>query len=365
MRSFNRYLIFFIAILFSLTSAKESLIDQYRILKNLKSSLDVAQKYFPKEYTVPVYIDGEVADQILATVDSLGIEKPHFQEHLDKDKNFRLLLSNKNYTSSTREMLSGILNPIEMMDAVLKSVLRFSDESMLKKLQKKTLLKKENFTEDNQKLIRLTLVPKSSRFSYTYKDMGAYIFENWLTKLTVIIYENSNQIKELQYTRFSRLTDAGATTRVTPKKSEHKYNFKYIKVKGINMPSALRFYVNGKPTVALSVKYREEGAYTLFDSRSVKYILDGGKSVMLNLSYGKYKYEAPQKNSGEITANPKYAKKLRKAAELSKKASLAISEGELTSATHILKNVISRYPGTPQAVEAKNILSGLFGRGEF
>ncbi len=345
-------------------SAKENLMEQYRVFRDVRGSFEKAQKYLPKEYTVPVQISGTIAEEILAQVDTLGIEKPGFIEHLDKDKRFKLLLANENYSSRTRELLSGILNPVEMIEAIMKSVLKFSEESFLKKLEKETTFTKDTVSDEEQKLIRVTLKPSGTRFNYAYKDMGAYMIENWLTELTLKIYPENNLAAELSYTKHSRLTGTSSGERKDPKISRHTFRFKYKKVKDIEIPSALRFYIDGKPTAALSVNYREEDNFILFENRNVKYIMPDGRSSELRMDYGKYIFDKPPEPSGQITSNDKYSKNLKKAADRAREASQAISDGKLSTAANILKTIVDRYPGTPQAVEASRILTGLFGKVE-
>lgn len=363
----KRHRYFSLLVLITLSSSlysKENIIEQYRIFKDVRNSFESAKKYLPKEYTVPVYISGPVAEELLAQIDSLGIEKPGFAEHLGKDKQFTLLLSNKNYSTRTRELLSGILNPIEMIDAIMKSVLKFSEESFLKNLEKETSFKADTLSIDNHKIVRVTLTPNGNKFNYIYKDMGAYMLENWLSELTLDIQPESKLATELSYVKHTRLTGTSSQERKKPKISKHTFKFKYEKVKDIQIPSALRLYINNKPTAALSVNYRELDRFILFDKRKVKYIMPDGNSAELFMEYGEYSFTKPPEQSGHITSNEKYSKNLKKAAERAREASQAIKNGKLTTAANILKTIVDRYPGTPQAVEASRILTGLFGNTE-
>ena len=56
-----------------------------------------------------------------------------------------------------------------------------------------------------------------------------------------------------------------------------------------------------------------------------------------------------------------YAKDLERAAQLSRDALIALREGNIETAVRTCKNIIARYPETPQAVEARHLLSGLPG----
>lgn len=359
----NAVLIILLAISVS-SFSKENKLEQYKIFKDVRSSFDAALKYLPKEYTVPVHISGPVAEEILAQIDSLDIDKPGFIEHLDKDRRFRLLLANENYSSRTRELLSGILNPVEMIDAIMKSVLKYSEESFLKKLERETSFSKDTITIENKKFIRVTLKPSGTRFNYAYRDMGAYMIENWLTEMTLDIYPHNNLAAELTYVKHSRLTGTSGENKKETKISKHTFRFRYSKIKDIEVPSSLRLYINDKPTAALSVKYREEDRYILFENRKVKYIISESKPVELIIDYGTYTFDKPPAPSGQITTNSKYSQNLKKAADRAREASQAISEGKLSTAANILKTIVDRYPGTPQAVEASRILTGLFGNTE-
>lgn len=363
-RRTSHSLLFFILLSISLSFAESKVMEQYRIFRDVRNSFESAQKFLPKEYTVPVFISGPVAEEILARVDSLDIEKPGFIEHLDKDRNFKLLLSNKNYSSRTRELLSGILNPVEMIDGIMNSVLKFSEENFLKKLEKETTFSKKEIILSEKNNNQITLKPSGSRFNYLYKDMGAYILENWLTELTLIIDPKTNLATEMSYTKYSRLTGTSSSERKEAKKSIHTFRFRYSKIKEAILPSALRFYINNKPTAALMVEYREMDKFILFEKRTVKYIMPDGSSVDLNMDYGDYTFDKPPAPSGQISSNVKYSKNLKKAAERAREASSALREGKLTNAANILKTIVDRYPGTPQAVEASRILTGLFGNME-
>jgi hypothetical protein len=79
------------------------------------------------------------------------------------------------------------------------------------------------------------------------------------------------------------------------------------------------------------------------------------------MKYGRYR-------TGEIPAAIRtppapavYAKNLERSAQLSRDAVSSLREGNMEGTVRLCKKIVEQYPETPQAVEARHLLSGLPG----
>jgi hypothetical protein len=160
--------------------------DGYALLKGIQSPQELLFPFFPKKYCVPVTLSGKIADEMKSALDSLKLELPRYSERFN-GKAFDLVLSNEGYTANTRELLSGIMNPVELIDIVVSSVVKYREVGKFSEIMRETKVTADTCTYANGPAYRITLAPKGDRFSYSYQDMGAIVHESWLTMLTLTI----------------------------------------------------------------------------------------------------------------------------------------------------------------------------------
>jgi hypothetical protein len=91
------------------------------LLRTIKSPQQLLFPHFAKRYCVPVTLSGPIADEMGKAITDAGLEQPGYRESFD-GKRFSLFLSNENYPLYTRDLLSGILNPPEMIDMAVSSI---------------------------------------------------------------------------------------------------------------------------------------------------------------------------------------------------------------------------------------------------
>jgi hypothetical protein len=336
-------------------------IDGYTLLRSVQSPVDLLLPHLPGSYTVSVTLSGGAADEMKRTLEKLKLEAPRYEEVFDSGRRFYLNLSNANYPLETRECITGILNPVEMMEIVMASALKYRDKDMFSIIMKETNVSTAMETIDGKRIYKVQVVPKGRYFAYSYQDKGAYARESWLTALTLVMDSASHQARELVLQKYSRHYEAVKKEKPPVDSFLIRYSFMYGSFDGVVLPTELTLWVNGAQTLFLSASYRViDGRYRVFDIRKICSSVKDSASC-LTMQYGTYR-------TGEIPAAVRkpvrpaaYAKDLEHAAQLSREALASLREGNIESSVRICKKIIGQYPETPQAVEARRLLSGLPG----
>jgi hypothetical protein len=140
------------------------------------------------------------------------------------------------------------------------------------------------------------------------------------------------------------------------------YGFSYTVRQGSLLPAGLSLSVNGTPSLSVSATYRSEGKYVVFDTRNICYVNKGAGAVepsCLVMFYGAYRLNSVPQAIKSPVRPQEYAQHMEKAAQLVRKALDRLHSGRIESSIPLLKKVASEYPETPQAVEARRLLSGL------
>ena len=119
--------------------------DGFAIVKSIKSPQELLFPFFPKKYCVPVTLSGKIADEMKSALDSLKLELPHYQEKFD-GKSFNLVLGEEGYSTKTRELLSGILNPVELIDIVVSSVVKYREANKFSEIIRETKIQADTCT---------------------------------------------------------------------------------------------------------------------------------------------------------------------------------------------------------------------------
>ena len=338
-----------------LKAAPGKLSKPFITISRIKTPHELLSKYLPKRYTASLALSGSIADEIKVILDTLEIDTPRYSEIFHRKKGSQLIITNNKYTSQNRDLISGILNPIELTGIVLNSILQYKEVDNLLHMQKETTV---SVKEDSSFTI-LEIKPTGTRFNYKYKDVGAYIYETWLTMLSITVDPSTMLAHELSLTKHSRTFSPDQAKKPTPKKNRHTYIFKYEKFQNVSVPAKLDLYVDTFLTLTLSASYRQIDRFILFDSREITYFFKNKAESKLLIEYQSYNFEITQKEAETAGSFGKYTAKLKKAAACARKAADALNKGDTQTALGLLQTIIENYPGTPQAVEAQKLLSGL------
>jgi hypothetical protein len=343
---------------------KPDLPAPYLVLRSVQAPYELVFSHFPAQYTVPITLSGAISDEMKKTLKGMGLEAPSYEEVLDKSRQFHLFLANKNYSLETRDLLSGVLNPVEMIDIVVSSALKYRQEEQFRAIANETSITITSRQAQGKTMLSIVLVPRGKYFAYSYEDLGAYIRESWLSTVICVMDSASHCVYELTLYKNSRTFTADQTRKPPVDSSVLHYAFSYAQFDGALLPAALSLCINGAPSLALEATYRREGKYLLFDTRKICYInpkAPGGDSSCLMMNYGAYDINRVPPSLKQSVAPQAYAKSMEKAAELSRKALALIRKGSLDAAMAVLKKVVADFPETPQAVEARKLLYGLPG----
>lgn len=343
----------------TLFAGAEKAPDGYGLLKSIKSPQELLFPFFPKKYCAPVTLSGTIADEMKGALDSLRLDPPQYRERFD-GKAFNLVLGGDGYSARTRELLSGILNPVELIDIVVSSVVRYRDPGRFSEIMKETKMEADTCTYANRSAYKIVLAPKGERFAYSYQDMGAFVHESWLTLLSITIDASSRVVYELSTVRYSRTYGAGSE-KPKPDIMNARYLFVYEERDGLSLPHRLTVYFNNAEVLRLQAAYRKQEKFFLFDNKEICTAIEG-KQACLNVSYGDYAFAVCDTGGAKGKGQAKkYSARLEKAATLSAEASEKIRKGKITDAIRLLQKLVEQYGDTPQAIEAKRLLHQLPG----
>jgi hypothetical protein len=343
---------------------KAPLPDAYVKLRSVQSPDQVVFSRMPPQYTVPITLSGDIADEMEKTLHAINLESPHYQEVLDKSHQFHLLLANQNYSLETRDLLSGVLNPAEMIDIVISSVLKYRQEESFREIAEQTTIACNPGRLGSRAIVRFELVPKGKYFAYDYEDMGSYVRESWLTRLVCVMDSATRAVYELTLHKNSRTFAADQTQKPPVDSSVLSYAFTYAAFEGVVLPAGLALAVNGTRSLTLEATYRWEGQYMVFDTRKICYVnprKPAGEPTCLMMTYGAYQVNSVPASLKQTLNPDHYAQNLEKAARLSRMAVDRLRNGKIDDAIQTLKKLAADFPETPQAVEARKLLDGLPG----
>ncbi len=327
-------------------------------LRKIRTPLDLLDPLLPSQYAVPVQLSGNIADEMARSILNLELPSPEYREIRSRSDGFRLELTNDQYTSRTRKLLSGVLNPIEMIDAVLENLLELSDEKGFSKLTNETEIRTIRNENEPGSLIRYQFVPKGDRFHYEYHDYGAAVTESWLLKLELLLDTSAMLAMEITATAIDRKITASPSALPQVDTTIRTYRAAYDTLDGQMAPAALEVFINATPTLRISAKYRMEGNLAVFDRREICCYIDNSAPRCLVIRYGTYDLgrKASPKDRSRPSGN---AVKLKHAAGLAFEASQALRTGKIQTAVRLMNAIAEKYPGTPQAAEARELLRGL------
>ncbi len=337
----------------------EKLSGPYLIISKIESPHDLLAGYLPRQYNASLTVSGSIADEMKPVLDTLKIEMPQYSELFDKKEGFRLVITNKEYTAQTRDLISGILNPIDMIGVVLNAVLQYRDLENLLQMQKETSVTEKTEKQNDTLFTTFTMRPSGDRFYYKYDDAGASIRETWLSRLTITIDAKTMLAHRLSVTRHARTFSAEQTGRPDAVATTHTYACGYTTVNQITVPCRLDISINEEPALRITASYRQVEKYILFDTRTIEYQLPGGAGSDLVVRYGEYRFSQLPKTGQPVDASGAYASKLKKAAAHAREVAKALNRGDIQRAVSLLRNIIEYFPQTPQAIEAQKLLSGL------
>lgn len=336
---------------------KAALPDSYAVLRSIKSPQELLFPSFPRRYCVPVTLSGKIAEEMKGALDSLKLELPKYSERFD-GKAFNLVLANENYSGKTRELLGGIMNPVELIDIVVSSVVKYREPQKYAEIIRDTKIAQDSTTYQSRSAYVIRLTPKGERFGYVYQDVGAFVHESWLTMLTITLDATTKVVYELSTIRYSRTYDAN-TDRPAADIMNARYLFFYEQQDSVLLPKRLNVFFNNAEVLKIETSYRRQDNLFVFDTKEICSSLEGVASC-LSVSYGDYRFRGCD-SLLPLTGNQdrNYSRNLEKAAVLSKEAGEKMRNGQITGAVRVLQKLIDQHGDTPQAVEARRLLGQL------
>jgi hypothetical protein len=305
----------------------------------------------PQKYCVPVQLSGSIADEMSNALKNLSPEMPQFAESFEH-RIFQFQITNNNFPEQKRELLSGVMNPLELIDIIVKSLLKYKTPEKFKELVAET---SSTIEPADSSTIRIILKPKGTRFSYFYEDNGAYIQESFLIAMAVVLDTSMSLVKNISLTKVERQFGAQNTDQPSFDTTKIMYDFMYTLFQSHTLPSRCAIFTNGKPVIGIDVSYRNQGSLIVFDKKSVRSIT-GDVNAELHFTYGEYD-DTPCKFKTDNGALVN--KRLLAAAELSRKALENMRTGNISNAARNMRTLVEKYSDTPQAIEASRILSQL------
>lgn len=345
----NSFLLFLTTLFLSTNVLPAKTMSDY--LGSIKSPQEILYPLMPQKYCVPVQLSGSIADEMRNALKNLSPEIPQFAESFEH-RIFQFQITNNNFPEQKRELLSGVMNPIELIDIIVNSLLKYKTPEKFKELVTQT---SSTIESADSSTIRIILKPKGTRFSYFYEDNGAYIQESFLVAMTIVLDTSKSLVKDISLTKVARQFGAQNTDQPLFDTTQIMYEFMYTQFQLHTLPSRLAIFTNGKPGIEIEVSYKNQDALIVFDKKTVRSI-KGDVNAELQFTYGEYVDKPCKfKTDNETQVN----KRLLAAAELSRKALENMRTGNISNAARNMRTLVEKYSDTPQAIEASRILSQL------
>jgi hypothetical protein len=339
--------------------ARRQSFGAHDILLTLKTPQDMVFPTFPSHYRVPVTLSGDIASEIAATISDMKLPVPRFEELMPSKGACYLRIANEDYDADTRELLAGILNPVQIIDIAVNSILRFRDKEYFPTLVKETNIAVSGLNREGRGQIAIELTPRGDRFGYQYEDLGVYVQESWLTKITLLADSSTRLVTELTQYKVNRQFTVAQENKPAPDTIVSHYRFEYVSSGDSPLPAKLTLDMNGKPALVIAASYRQENNRTVFDDRSVCCLKEGDQQQCLTMHYGEYRFEGVPQEAASLSKPKVSSRELAAAAKLARDATYQLRAGMIYASKRTLRKLADDYPNTPQAVEAKKLLANL------
>jgi hypothetical protein len=345
------FYIFFFCLLDVYSAEKKASFD---ILRSIRSPQELLYPVLPQKFCVPVLLSGSIADEMNGALKNLNLETPAYMESFD-GSNFHLSIANESYPEQTSDLLSGVLNPLEMIDLIVQSLVKYKSTQKFTELISETNLELQK-SPINPTTVKVHLTPRGNRFAYNYDDNGAFIQESFITEMDITIDTATHLVHEISTRKLHRQFSTDVTKEPVFDTLCIKYLFNYIAfTKDVLLPYQLQIFSNNKQTLEIGVTYRQEGENIVFDKKEMFSVHDSGRSELV-ISYGRYAMTVCKTKKNSVQ---QINKKLMAASALSKKAVDYLRKGNISASARVLREIAEKYDDTPQAIEARRLLSQL------
>lgn len=331
----------------------------FEILRSVKGPLDLIQPVFPRMYTAAVQLEGSVVDELRRTLIQMGLEPPIFEESMDRRGRFQLAFANPSYGPEIRDMLCGILNPIDIIQLTVDKLVRFSAADEFIRLKREASDSVCSPPTPQGSCVRIILSPRQERFCYSYADLGSLVDESWLTGIEVLVDSSLNIVKQVRQSKIARHIDIEQLSAPRIDTLLLVYDMCYVQQGEHLVPAQLTLSQNEKRRLRISCTYRNENGYSVFDTRSITFWQERGDSSSLTLRYGSYSFDKVPPPPPVDAMSLSKSQQIADALKIVQKATLTLREGKINESIRLLQKLVNDYPLTPQAVEARSLLQSL------
>lgn len=334
-------------------------VGAHSLLKSIQTFDDLIYKRFPPGYQVPVTFSGPLADEMTVMLKQMDLKNPKYRETLGKDGICRMSINDAAYPAESRDLVAGILNPVEMINNVLAQLIQYRSKQLFTQLVNETNIECRTTLLDSVAVWNISLTPRGNRFNYLYKDLGVFVQEQWLVRADMVVDTLTRLTRSVTLYKMMRRFSVDQSTGPSIDSIRLTYQFSYVPFQGKPLPSRVDLSRNDTLALTLTALYRPAGAFVVFHERTLCYHRSGQASC-LEMDYGDYTFGpsiAP--TPGINSSSSLYAKNLKKAGDLSRKAADALKKGDAIDAVRMLQQLVELYPSTPQGVEAKKLLSAV------
>jgi len=354
--NYNLLLSVVIILIFLLSNSTDASDNKtpYDYLKEIQSPQKLIFPVIPEKYCVPVILSGSIADEMNAALKNLNLEKPAYSESFS-GSSFELLITNESYPEQTRNLLSGVLNPLEMIDIIIQSLIRHQSQKKFAELMSETNAQIKRASE-NGSIIQIFLSPKKKYFSYSIEDNGSYVQESYLTSMAVSLDTSNNLVHEIKSGKLYRQFSSDAAAESSFDSLDIHYIFSYTdSISGLLLPHKMQIITNNNQSLEIGVSYKLTANTVFFDRKTI-FCKNDSISSDLVISYGDYSLTPCKSRKSSVTQT---SKQLLAASTLSRKALELMRKGNISASARTLREIAGKYHDTPQAIEARRLLSQL------
>jgi hypothetical protein len=353
-----RSLVFiFTVILFTLpVFSKKSVIpdDPYLLVKQIPSFYAMFNQKGLNAYSADATVSGPMFNRLEEMASEKKLDRPEFVEYYIREKGFKFKLKNISYPPFFRQVVDEMFTPMQAFDRVVSIMESKREFKWFKDFKSNTRVKSKWIQYGNKAHIQLDFSPKKGEyFEKRTTTLGPVTKVTKTHHMRFIIQPEKNLIKVLKI---------DVQEEVNNKKSKitNKFTFKYKKIKSHLMPSELIIEKNKIKEIKFKAVYAPVQGFTVFSEKLFGYRKPDGSHANIRIVYDNYKFnkqvDLSRLEEAKLTLDVEQEAKAEKEFARAKQA---IMNGNTKAAKKILKGILTKYPKTTYAEQARTLLHGL------
>ncbi len=336
--------------------------EAFKILKKTKTYEELMQLKGLQTYQVPVTIEGEIINEIMAVVQKQNLTPPQLMEFYRSPSQFLIKIINEDYPPLAKEMLGNIFNPVNILDVILTELEKAHDYINLMHLMQTTRASLQKVKLDNLRCYKIEINAKNSGFDYKKEEIGSLLIESWKKQAVFYVDEEKNLMRKMVLSSIKKTQDLQTKSPPEIKEKVSTLYFEYVTSDSRLLPSKLSILITPeKKILKMEAFYRKVENYILFDKKVLFYShpQNPDSLISITLHYGPYQINPPLNKKVFKPVTETSREDELAISQMTMEANEAMEKGDIKTARKILVDLVKKYPNSPYATRANLLLKDL------